>query len=283
MLTELSKTFRFLLDARNADGGWPYYGGRHSAPEPTCYAAMALGSRFGPKHDACRAGAEWLRSHTGRGTGEPVWTRSVALLAFSFLDVFPDYRSQLTRDLLVMRGKPSPRTAINELDPTIPGWSWADGTFSWVEPTSYALLALKRSGMRAHERIRDGERLLLDRVCDDGGWNCGNRKMRGQALTSMTGPTALAALALQGAPAAAGRVQRACDVLEREAGRWMSSLAGALTILCFDVSQRATAELAARLAQRQSADGSWRGQVHLTGLSVLALSASFGGNNAFRV
>ena len=33
---------------------------------------------------------------------------------------------------------------MGELDPYLSGWPWTAGAFSWVEPTSYSLIALKK-------------------------------------------------------------------------------------------------------------------------------------------
>jgi hypothetical protein len=73
------------------------------------------------------------------------------------------------------------------MDPYVPGWSWTAGAFSWVEPTAYALLALKklRAGLPAaqtEKRLQQGERLLYDRMCVDGGWNYGNAHVLGEAV-----------------------------------------------------------------------------------------------------
>jgi hypothetical protein len=146
-----------------------------------------------------------------------------------------------------------------------------DGTFSWVEPTSYALLALKINGTRIHPRIQEAERLIADRVCTDGGWNYGNRKVRGIALTSMMPTTALAAMALQGTSGSEHLIQRALDLLDREVPRRPSSLSLALATICFNVYGRPAGHLRELLVTRQGADGSWRAQTHLTALAIVAL------------
>jgi uncharacterized protein (DUF362 family) len=88
------------------------------------------------------------------------------------------------------------------LDGSLRGWPRISDTFSWVENTSYALAALKACGRRDHPRVAEAERLLLDRVCQDGGWNCGNNVVCGAHLMGFVPTTALAALALQGLPEA---------------------------------------------------------------------------------
>ena len=59
------------------------------------------------------------------------------------------------------------------INPDLQGWPWAADTFSWVEPTAYALIALQKlrsalPGTAALERMRQGELLLYDRMCAGG-------------------------------------------------------------------------------------------------------------------
>jgi hypothetical protein len=88
------------------------------------------------------------------------------------------------------------------LNPDLKGWAWVPRTFSWVEPTSYALVALKQ--VRTHvaaknleERIQQGEMMIYDRMCSGGGWNYGNSKVFGDALWPYPDVTAVALIALQ--------------------------------------------------------------------------------------
>src|SRR5262249_15048500 len=87
------------------------------------------------------------------------------------------------------------------------GWSWTQGTDSWVERTAYALIVLRcvpeniLSG-DARKRISIAEKMLLDRMCPGGGWNCGNPMVYGVAGEPQVIPTVWALLALRdsGAP-----------------------------------------------------------------------------------
>src|SRR5262249_54900176 len=85
-----------------------------------------------------------------------------------------------------------------DIDLGLVGWPWAEGNFSWVEPTAWACLALRRAGYGDHPRVEEGLRLLLDRAFDDGGINYGNRQVLGRRTDPIPGPTALMLLALQG-------------------------------------------------------------------------------------
>src|SRR5207245_1154428 len=87
---------------------------------------------------------------------------------------------------------------IHDIDLKLIGWPWADGNSSWAEPTAWACLALRRAGQGNHLRVQEGLRLLLDRTCDEGGINYGNRRILGRTTEPIPGPTAITLLALQG-------------------------------------------------------------------------------------
>ena len=261
------KARNFLRSQRNSDAGWAYFAGKASAPEPTCYAAMLALTSDGVHNPPEPSTVAWIARHAE--AQEPLWTRSLSLLALRRLQTREDMQRRLVQLLLGISGKQLPKT--NEINGQLRGWSWIEGTFSWVEPTSYALIALKASGVKAHPRIREAEQLLLDRSCPDGGWNYGNRLVRGVGLSAMMPTTALAAMALQGADGFGPAIRRALDVLDSEVPRTPSSLSLALTILCFDIYHRPTDHLVELLVARQQPDGSWRGQAHLTSLAILAL------------
>ncbi len=95
---------------------------------------------------------------------------------------------------------PSPKS--NRQDNALQGWPWVASTFSWVEPTAWCVLALKK-WVRAHDdrataaRVAEGERLLIDRVCRNGGWNYGNSNVLGKELFPYVPVTAIVLLALQ--------------------------------------------------------------------------------------
>src|SRR5262249_54728862 len=80
------------------------------------------------------------------------------------------------------------------------GWPWAEGNFSWAEPTAWACVALRRAGHGDQPRVEEGMKLLLDRALDEGGINYGNRRVLGRLTEPIPGPTALMLLAVQGQP-----------------------------------------------------------------------------------
>ena len=52
--------------------------------------------------------------------------------------------SGLLEGLTRVRGRSLPPSDVLTQNNALQAWPWLEGTFSWVEPTSYCLLALKR-------------------------------------------------------------------------------------------------------------------------------------------
>jgi hypothetical protein len=258
------------LSARqNADGGVGARAGLPSATEPTALALLALS--FEPEPPDTAGLRQWLHAQQTpehawpvmAGLRDPSWTTALAVLALSR---YPE-EQQAARsgaDWLVgqqgqaLGGRPGllarlfgPPPAI-ELDGSLVGWSWAPGTFSWVEPTAYALLALRAVrpvSTAAAARIEQGERLLRDRVCPDGGWNYGNARVLGEDLWSYPDTTALAVLAL-GRRQDAAELDHALSALDAMLRENQSGLATALGVLALAAHGRDVRELRARLGER---------------------------------
>lgn len=289
----LRKALKFLLAARNDDGGWPYLMGAQSYPEPTCYGVLAFSgvdSSLPSTAEAAEAGVQWLHTHIDSGGAlvldndkEPHWGTSLALLTLSSIRSDGTLKERCARSLLNWKGSPLDSDPIAPMDTQLIGWPWIDSTFSWVEPTSYAILALKHAGYGAHPRVEEAERLLLDRACLDGGWNYGNRVVFDQTLTAFAPTTALALMALQDIPSAGDAVERGLASLIEAVGQYPSTLSLALAILCLNLYRQETEPLTALLLDRQQSDGSWRHAGHLTALSVLALQSVWEDRNAFKL
>ena len=97
-----------------------------------------------------------------------------------------------------MRGSLLPLNSNIGHDTTIVGWSWAAETHSWLEPTCFHVLALKAAGQGEHPRVREGLRLITDRLLPTGGCNYGNTQVLGQTLLPHLQPTGIAMMALAG-------------------------------------------------------------------------------------
>jgi uncharacterized protein (DUF362 family) len=154
-----------------------------------------------------------------RGREEAIWHTALVLFVQAALDRPPADIRRTASALINLRGKLPERTEdaaeIHDIDLKIVGWPWAENNFSWVEPTAWACLALRRAGHGSHPRVEEGQRLLLDRAHEEGGINYGNRRILGKFTEPMPGPTALMLLALQGR--AEPRVEAAVAYLLQQA------------------------------------------------------------------
>jgi hypothetical protein len=228
-----------LLGARNKDGGWGYAPGRRSRIEPTCWAALALGHSEGIVPDTATLRAwkrqdDWLVDVLGA----PSNTAFNALAALTFLQepsAAPLAQPIVSR-LIQTKGLRLSQSELVRQDSSIQAWPWVDGTASWVEPTAWCLVVLKKVRSQSHsreasERIQVGERFLFDRVCHDGGWNYGNKEVYGTKLWPYVPTTALALLALQD-HRDHSVVKQSLDQLQKDVASERSVVAVSLTIIC---------------------------------------------------
>jgi uncharacterized protein (DUF362 family) len=205
------KTFRDeLARLTHTDGGWGYTPDQRAHLEPTCLALLALSGDRETYRAAIDGGLAVVKSSTladgsvrlARGDHAAVWPTAIALFARLVLEGPSEELSRSAAVLLGVRGRTADQTdnEIGEIDRSIIGWPWADGNFSWVEPTAWACLALSRAGQGDQPRVHEGIRMLLDRTLDRGGLNYGNRRVFGIELDAIPTSTALALFALQVRP-----------------------------------------------------------------------------------
>lgn len=202
---------------------------RDAAPasEPTALAALALVA--GWRSASAKPALDWLAStqaadgSVGIRPGQtPGWPTSLAVMAWWAANAGAAYERQTrlaVQWILVAHGETSPRSREYGHDTEVPGWSFAEGTSCWIEPTALHVAALKAVGQSQHARTRDGVRLIVDRLLPSGGCNYGNTVVLGQTLRPHVQPTGVALLALAGEQDAAGRIGRSVEWLRRTIGR----------------------------------------------------------------
>lgn len=278
----------------NPDGGWGYYPGTASRLEPTCWAGLAL-LAADPDGDrqALVASTFFVRGRRGDGliidAAEAVEDRPnlafnamAALLLTQARMAAP--AAHIVASLAEHKGAKLPDSKINRQDNSLQGWGWIDDTFSWVEPTCWCLIALKKLVPlfpAARARIDEAERLLADRCCSDGGWNYGNANMLGQQLRPYVPTTALALVAMQDRPAAAC-VVRSLEYLSEHRVAERSAMALALASLALRVFGKTTDEVDGYLVAQWDRTR-FLGNNHLTAMALYSLTADRHGVGAFRV
>jgi hypothetical protein len=216
----------FLRNSQNVDGGWGFHPVSESRVEPTCWAILALraSDTASASAEELNRGFQFLRAAQladGSWAASPevttgCWVTSLAcwvLLAGVHADeaiaaglkwLCDDW----PRDSAPWRrflARLSSEGKISAQNDSYRGWGWTPRTSSWVEPTSYALILLARvpreSWPSGAERRRElARRMLYDRMCPGGGWNCGNPMVYGVAGEPLIVPTVWALLALRDEP-----------------------------------------------------------------------------------
>ncbi len=298
----LKRATDFLLANQGKDSGWGYIPGQQSYPEPLSYALLAL-QKIGTleeKKQRENLALGWLTARTNTvgalsletKVTAPVdlgcldnWGTIVAFYALRKLNLGAELSARYLQYLLNSRGNQIDKkgAADLKLNGDLLAWSWARGTASWVEPTAYALLALKANDLKQHERVKIGEVYLLDRACYEGGWNYGNKEVLGVILEPMPTNTCFALLALQDIDRNHETIKKSVAWLEQEIAARQSSMLLALGSLCLDIYGRPVDKWLENLLVRQEENGSWRSNIHLTALAALALQTQTEQKNIFKL
>ena len=222
-----------LASAQNQDGGWGFHPASESRVEPASWALLGLlnSHSFQGKEEMIARGLRFIRSTqlpdgswpSTPGEKAGSWVTSLACWALSFdgsaadpaaaglnwlCNDWPRDSSRWSR--LLRRLSPG-RERLPHND-SYRGWGWTTRTSSWVEPTSFALIALRSAAAgrlpnRAQRRRLLAEALLHDRMCRGGGWNCGNSMIYGVPGEPLVIPTVWALLALVEYPQRTENVQ----------------------------------------------------------------------------
>jgi hypothetical protein len=241
----------FLRSTQLADGSWPAAQGQQHGSWVTALACWALGSTISTTESqrSPSQGLAWLSNE--RPADSRAWWR---------------FLRRLVADKDVV--------AQND---AYYGWSWTPDTASWVEPTSYALLVLRRFAARGasnafRDRLRVAESMLLDRMCPGGGWNCGNPMVYGAPGEAQIGPTVWALLALRQMPERE-EIRRSLEWLENGWQSVSSPVSLALAQICLRSYGRPTSAVRDALCSAYSSEDAIR-NVPGVAWSVLAMSST---------
>jgi hypothetical protein len=213
-----------LFDRLAAAAVGGYHVGAIEGAEPTALAGMALARA--DRMNAAIQSAEFLAKlqlqdgsvPVQPGTTWPGWPTALAILAWRAVDPKRYFNRTFNGKqwLLSVVGKPVPPSDEVGHDVSLIAWPWAEDTHSWLEPTTFSVLALRALGESEHERTMEGIKVMLDRLLPDGGCNYGNTIVLGQFLRPHVHPSGIVATGLAKQFDHTGRLGRMLDYLEAE-------------------------------------------------------------------
>jgi hypothetical protein len=241
-----SSTRKFLFDSQNADGGWSTRPDAGSSDWGSTLATLAVSLTETENSSAYKKACQFL------------------------IEDRTEVYSQMGRILLFLvkgpKSKDYPR-----------GWPWTKGCYHWVEPTTYALLAL-RADSKAQDMAqidKQANDFYLEHACKGGGWNHGSNFCLEVFLPPYVVTTAQALVALQN-NVQEEKVVQAKTYLEQAISNYDSVMGLSWAIIALDALNTNVEELCQKLIEHQSNDGSFSKYNHLNALSIIALQAGLG-------
>jgi hypothetical protein len=223
---------QYLFSFGHADRGWGYQPGAALSVEPTVLSCLAIAATDPGRKDPRTAdalqffarslavfqkpdGAVGVGAGIPAGVQQPAWPTAYAVLLWAAYGRYEAQRARAVEWLLKLKGEAYAHDDGSPVghDTTLVGWPWVAGTHSWLEPTAMAILALRREGHAAHDRVAEGLKLMADRAVPTGGWNYGNSSVFGNTLRAQPAPTGLSLLALAGLASENDVVDKASDYL----------------------------------------------------------------------
>jgi len=236
--SETAALFEKLLSFSLLDGGLPYYRGNNSSAEPTLLATIALSVSGAPAERAKPLLAWTLKLQNPDGSvgidpghrDQGVWLTALAAIVLHHFGLAENAKRALNF-LLSLRSVTALKDPRLRQDDTLTGWPWVQGTFGWVEPTAWSLIALSLSGLSRHPRAEEGARFLLDRQIPSGGWNYGNPALDGKELLPFWDTTGLALVALHG-HSDPKRIGASLELMEKNQGKIESLSSLSWAVLC---------------------------------------------------
>lgn len=289
--TSRRKAESYLQKERH--GYWPYQSGGDASLETTAWCAIALRS------DRTVAEETWQYFRTtqnpnggwstGVNDGASDWTSNLVVLALTIMcrqmDIDSEKRAFVdsSYSYLVKSRRQANIEFLRwifrllKLPSNFPsgrGWPFFPGTSMLVEPTVYAMMAIKSTASSKQEPLKSvvalAEEYLFNRYCTRGGWNYGENVRLTEQLPPYPVTTAQTIIALQD-KANDERVQTSLKFLTdaaRQDNTIMALAWSALARDCFNQDCRQELDM---LAKHQNKDGSFGKSIFLTALSTCAL------------
>ncbi len=268
----------FLLSCQNADGGWSTAPGAGPSDWTSSLALIALSRLTGAGKPAELTHKDRSK-RTTQALKELVPEPSIYQLSYDRgISFLLNHRAETYSPLLQIFLSILEELAHRQFPH---GWSWNPGSYQWVEPTSYALLALSSSPRSKQGEgatvLSAGKKMLLTCACRGGGWNHGNKENFHVALPPYPVTTAQALLALQDNPSAPA-VETALAYLQPAAlaeNTVMSLSWGIMALQAFEQDYKPHLDA---LLSKQLPDGSFGNTFLTSGLAGCALKAALGTN-----
>lgn len=299
----LVKVDKYLQGAFK-NGAWAYKPGDTACIEPTAYCGIARRKDPATRKQVidflCANQNQDGGWSTSPGLGKSDWTSGLALLALRILlkeegAIDAAHRSLLDSAIKFLFEErfelfgpylwlAKPMVKFNEGEEGLNwarGWPWSQGAFHWVEPTVYALLALKIpvpvEAKDSQNVLMRGDKFLLEHACKDGGWNHGNDLCLNVHLPPFAVTTAEALIALQN-ERKSNVVKKAFHNLSKTIGYNQSAMSLAWTAIAQESYAMDASDSIKMLIERQHEDGSFGPNLMVTALAMLALQAYLGDN-----
>jgi hypothetical protein len=234
-------------------GGIPYYGVGGPSAEPTLLSLLALFAAGAPEGQT-KPLLTWLTKvqnpdgsvglnpeHRDQG----LWLTALSAIVFHHFGL-KDVRDRALGFVVALKSVTVANDPNIRQDSTLTGWPWVRGTFGWVEPTAWAVVALNVTGLGGQPRAVEGRKFLLDRQIPSGGWNYGNPGLNDRELLPFWDTTGLALIALH-EQSDMTRVGASLELLERSQEKIESPCGLAWAALSLETYGRDTARLKQRL------------------------------------
>jgi len=251
--SDIAPLVRRLTSLLLPGGGMPYYQGGGPSAEPALLTLVALSASGVPAESGkpLLSWASGLQNPDG-STGlnsvhryQGLWLTALSAIVFQRYGL-KDARDRALGFVTSLKSVTVANDPNVRQDNTIAGWPWVPGTFGWVEPTAWSVVALNVCGLGLHPRALEGRRFLLDRQIPSGGWNYGNPGLNDRELLPFWDTTGLALLALRGRTDM-GRVQASLDLLQKNQEKIESPCGLAWAALGLESYGRDAARLKERL------------------------------------
>jgi hypothetical protein len=252
MITALEKAalVKRLLSFGLPGSGLPYYKNGGPSAEPSLLALLAL-SACGVSAKPLLNWVSGLQNADGSVGLSPdhrsqgLWVTAPAAVVFHHLGL-KEARDRALGFVTSVKSVTMANDPNIRQDNTLVGWPWVRGTFGWVEPTAWSVVALNVCGLAGHPRAAEGRAFLLDRQIPSGGWNYGNPGLNDRELLPFWDTTGLALIALR-RQAEAARVRASLDLLEKSQEKIVSPCGLAWTVIGLESHGRDPSRLKQRL------------------------------------